>query len=352
MGNAAIQRLLSGHASTRDLRNALGFTAKQTPAAGNISLPVSAARHHRRRKETYAVDDTDLSEFANFHVSLDGRCDGWENLRKQSSPRHREDTSLWRWSSHEVGIPLAECAVSEKTNEIPVSLELLKAFDVANTVITTDALLTQRKFCQEILDQHAAYCLPVKANQRQLYDDIRDLFEPFDETDPSEVETRRFENLHAEIGAHLQTYTDVENNEREDHHTHPHHKHPLERTHRLARAPASLSIYDAPRAEEHRTGQGPTCNMVSRVCPPNTPRQPTYSRSAASTGRLRINSIGSEMPSFERMPPPLELAGSRKSWQRCETPHSPSYASLGHTKITDALQLFAAKPKLAVNLIK
>ena len=30
---------------------------------------------------------------------------------------------------HELGIPVAECAVSEKTNEIPVSLELLKAFD-------------------------------------------------------------------------------------------------------------------------------------------------------------------------------------------------------------------------------
>ena len=77
-----------------------------------------------------------------------------------------------------------------KTNEIPVSIELLKAFDVANTVITTDALLTQRQFCQHILDHHADYCLPVKANQRQLYEDIRDLFEPFNETDPPEVECR------------------------------------------------------------------------------------------------------------------------------------------------------------------
>ena len=102
---------------------------------------------------------------------------------------HTEDarrTHLLAAVFHELGIPVAECAVSEKTNEIPVSLELLKAFDVTGLVITTDALLTQRKFCQEILEHQADYCLPVKANQKQLYEDIRDLFEPFDETDPPE----------------------------------------------------------------------------------------------------------------------------------------------------------------------
>ena len=79
--------------------------------------------------------------------------------------------------------------------------ELLKVFDIAGKVITTDALLTQRKFCQEILNRHADDCLSVKANQKQLYADIRDLFEPFDETDPPEVSTRRFKNLHADAGA-------------------------------------------------------------------------------------------------------------------------------------------------------
>ena len=44
-----------------------------------------------------------------------------------------------------------------------------------------------------------------------MSEDIRDLFEPFEETDPPEVEQRRFENLHAEAGAYLQTYTDTEN---------------------------------------------------------------------------------------------------------------------------------------------
>ena len=145
--------------------------------------------------------------------------------------------------------------VSEKTNEIPVSIELLKAFDVSGLVITTDALLTQRKVCQEILQRQADYCLPVKANQKQLYEDIRDLFEPFEETDPPEVERHRFENLHAEG---RRTPSDVYRHrryKREDYHTHPYRKHAFDATHRLAGATASLSIHHTPATEKHRTGQ-------------------------------------------------------------------------------------------------
>ena len=112
--------------------------------------------------------------------------------------------------SHELGIPLAECAVGEKTNEIPVSTQLLKHFDVAGKVITTDALLTQRAFCKELLAADADYALPVKANQKQVLEDIRDLFKPLSETDPPEVDARRFENLHTQAEAPLDTYTDVE----------------------------------------------------------------------------------------------------------------------------------------------
>ena len=38
-------------------------------------------------------------------------------------------------------------------------------------VVTTDALLTQRTFCQEVLAHQANYALPVKANQKQMYDE-------------------------------------------------------------------------------------------------------------------------------------------------------------------------------------
>ena len=76
--------------------------------------------------------------------------------------------------------------------------------------MTTDALLTQRPFCKDIIQHQADYLLPVKENHKQMYDDIRQLFEPLSQTDPPEVEKRRFENLHTEDDAHLDTHTDVQ----------------------------------------------------------------------------------------------------------------------------------------------
>ena len=192
-----------------DLRTALGFTAKQTPAA-------STFHYLFRRLDVTAVEKTlthwttqTLAKMGTFTSRLTGVAIDGKTLRNSHSQDTRK-THLLAAVSHEVGIPLAEAAVSEKTNEIPVSLDLLKAFDISGVVITTDALLTQRHFCQQMLDDHADYSLPVKANQKQLYQDIRDLFEPFDENDPPEVNNRRFENLHAENEATLQTYTDTE----------------------------------------------------------------------------------------------------------------------------------------------
>ena len=193
-----------------DLRETFGFTAKQTPAASTF--------HYLFRRFDITVVEKVLTQWTTQTLaSLEIPTSDLKGLAidgKTLGNSHTEDARrphLLAAVFHELGIPVAECAVSEKTNEIPVSIEFLKAFDVTGLVITTDALLTQRKFCQEILDRDADYCSPVKANQKQLSEDIRDLFEPLEETDPPEVNQRRFENLHAEVsGAYLQTYTDTE----------------------------------------------------------------------------------------------------------------------------------------------
>ncbi len=78
---------------------------------------------------------------------------------------------------HELGVTLA-CAVSHKTNEIPISRQLLEKFDVKGKVVTTDALLTQRAFCKELIKQKAYYVLRVKKNQKQMYIDIVWVFAP------------------------------------------------------------------------------------------------------------------------------------------------------------------------------
>ncbi len=334
----------------RNLRQALGFTAKQTPAASTFHylfrrLDITAVEKVLTEWITQTLARLDISTDDLIGLAIDGKTLG---------NSHAEDARRIHFLAavlHELGIPIAECAVSEKTNEIPVSIELLKAFDVTGLVITTDALLTQRKFCQQILDRQADDCLPVKANQKQLHADIRDLFEPFDETDPPEVEHRRFENLHAEAGAHLQTYTDTENAKGKI-------------TTRTLTASTLLTEHTnwpgLQQVYQYTTHQ--KCKKTERVkCYTQygitslTPER----ASAADLLKLRRehwtienklhwvrDTVFQEDASCVRTGViPQVMAAMRNTALSV-------LRFTGHTKITDALQLFAAIPKLAVNLIK
>ncbi len=84
--------------------------------------------------------------------------------------------------SQELGVTLTQRSVSDKTNEIPISTEILKAFDVSGKVITTDALLTQRTFCHAIIAGDGDYLLPVKDNQPDLLGAIEKLFQDIPDT--------------------------------------------------------------------------------------------------------------------------------------------------------------------------
>ena len=91
-------------------------------------------------------------------------------------------THLMSVVSHELGVTLAQTAMSAKDHEIPKSLELLRAFDLRSKVITADALLTQRAFSAAIISAGGDYVLPIKANHKQVYEDIERLFRQPTET--------------------------------------------------------------------------------------------------------------------------------------------------------------------------
>ena len=333
------------------LRNALGFTAKQTPAASTFHylyqrLDITAVEKMLTQWTTQT-----LARIQPFTSRLTGVAIDGKTLGRSGNPQDARRTHLLAAVSHELGIPLAECAVSEKTNEIPLSIELLKAFDVAGRVITTDALLTQRKFCQQILDAQADYCLPVKANQKQLYEDIRDLFEPFDETDPPEVEHRRFENLHAEVGAHFETYTDTEDAKGRittrtlttstllTQHTH---------------WPGLQQVYQYITHQKQKSTAHVKCHVQYGI----TSLSPEHA-SAADLLKLRREhwTIENKLHWIRDVVFQEDASSARTGVlpQVMAALRNTAISILrftGHTKITDALQLFAAKPKLAVNLIK
>ena len=194
-----------------ELAKALGFRFRKTPCGATLHnllkrLDVVRLEASLTKWVFSKLEDFQVLKTQHLHgVAIDGK-----ELWGSKDPETGYRTHLLSAVCHELGITLAQLPVNAKTNEIPIATKLLKTFDVVGKVITTDALLTQRTFCKDLIEHHADYALTVKANHKQMYNDISQLFEPLSETDPTDVQTRRFENLHIQEGAHLQTHTDVE----------------------------------------------------------------------------------------------------------------------------------------------
>jgi hypothetical protein len=79
---------------------------------------------------------------------------------------------------HGEGVVVAQREVGNKTNEIPEAPALLDPLDLAGTVVTADALHTQKKLARFLVgEKKADYVLTVKDNQPTLKQDIAELFE-------------------------------------------------------------------------------------------------------------------------------------------------------------------------------
>jgi predicted transposase YbfD/YdcC len=86
-------------------------------------------------------------------------------------------THLLSLVQHGCGVTLAQAAVAHKRNEITAAPALLRGRDLTDTITTMDALLTQRRVAQQIVDQNGYYLMSVKANQPHLRDNLALYFE-------------------------------------------------------------------------------------------------------------------------------------------------------------------------------
>lgn len=73
---------------------------------------------------------------------------------------------------------MSQVDVGCKENEITKAPKALKMVEIAQKVVTGDAMHTQRGLVTQILEAQGDYVLPVKENQPQLYKNIRSLFAP------------------------------------------------------------------------------------------------------------------------------------------------------------------------------
>jgi predicted transposase YbfD/YdcC len=101
-------------------------------------------------------------------VAIDGKTLR-RSFDKASSKSAIHMVSAWATANH---ISLGQVVVDEKSNEITAIPKLLKMLEIKNCLITIDAMGCQKKIAQQIVDAEADYVLPVKDNQKKLYEDI------------------------------------------------------------------------------------------------------------------------------------------------------------------------------------
>ena len=71
---------------------------------------------------------------------------------------------------------LGQVKTDEKSNEITAIPELLDKLDIAQSIVTIDAMGCQKEIAQKILSKGADYVLSLKGNQGTLYSAVTDLF--------------------------------------------------------------------------------------------------------------------------------------------------------------------------------
>jgi predicted transposase YbfD/YdcC len=86
------------------------------------------------------------------------------------------------------GMVLGQVKTDEKSNEITAIPELIKSLELENTVVTIDAMGTQKSIAGLIIEKKADYVLALKGNQSSLHDQIQLFFQDrFDTLDTSRV---------------------------------------------------------------------------------------------------------------------------------------------------------------------
>ena len=79
--------------------------------------------------------------------------------------------------AYEAGLVIGQEKVDEKSNEITAIPELLERLAIEGSIITIDAIATQKEIVQTIVAKRADYVLALKKNQPNLYEDVRLFFQ-------------------------------------------------------------------------------------------------------------------------------------------------------------------------------
>ena len=89
-------------------------------------------------------------------------------------------TNIMSIYSHDYGMAIIQDFIGEKSNEIPMGPELIKQLNLRDSIITADALNTQKETVKAIIKAKGDYVLALKANQGTMYQEVSEYFHDTD----------------------------------------------------------------------------------------------------------------------------------------------------------------------------
>ena len=154
-----------------ELAQAMGFTRETLPCQGTFHYLFKAldidAFEAALRSWTQALGCADP---ARRTIHIDGK-----SLR--GSARSASDcVHLLSAYCQQTGAVVAQLRVGSKTNEPKAALELLRLIPMKGTVVTGDAIFTQRDLSEQIVRAGGEYFWTVKDNQKTLRTEIENAF--------------------------------------------------------------------------------------------------------------------------------------------------------------------------------
>ena len=103
------------------------------------------------------------------------------------------------WASSQ-SVTLGQLKVAESSNEIPAMPQLLEVLAISGCIVTTDAMGCHPPIAQQIVDADADYVLALKANQGQLHEDVKLLFDGIADNQLPDVQTDTAQTIDGDHG--------------------------------------------------------------------------------------------------------------------------------------------------------
>ena len=110
-------------------------------------------------------------------INIDGRVSRGSSRKETTYSQEIKPLNVLSAYSNKYGICLASERIADKTNEITKIPEILKRFNVKGNIITWDALNTQTKNIEAVIDLKGDYVVPIKGNQGNFHKDLIDYFD-------------------------------------------------------------------------------------------------------------------------------------------------------------------------------